>query len=284
VMTLGDSLGYFAARVQPTKLVAMEAIWKTEPPPVAFNVVALPSNAQQRNLWEIQIPALLSILVTHSLDQSITGADELVEQAKTRIRNGMPAVDAMKVLSGKPDDAAALATFQQHRVDLGYGFLVLRYAPDGDLSKVTDAMIEKAALDTLPEVWIIFWAFRAMVACGVLMIAYFVLAWLFTLADRVHTTRWFQWAAVLMIPVPFIACEAGWLVAEVGRQPWTVYEVLPTWMSASTHSVGYMIASLGGFVVLYTIFAIIELYLMVYFIRRGPEDAPHGARRAAAAY
>jgi cytochrome bd ubiquinol oxidase subunit I len=58
----------------------------------------------------------------------------------------------------------------------------------------------------------------------------------------------------------------------VGRQPWTVYEVLPTWLSASTHSVSYMIFSLAGFMILYTIFAIIEVTLMVHFIRKGPEE------------
>ena len=169
---------------------------------------------------------------------------------------------------------------------MGYGLLVQRYAPDGDLSKVTDAEISKAALDTIPEVWPVFWAFRVMVACGVLMLAYFVLAGLYSLSNRVETTRWLLWGAVLMIPIPFLACEAGWLVAEVGRQPWTVYEVLPTWLSASTHSVPYMIASLSGFLVLYTIFAIIEVALMLHFIRKGPEDSTPSdatARVAAAA-
>jgi cytochrome d ubiquinol oxidase subunit I len=75
-----------------------------------------------------------------------------------------------------------------------------------------------------------------------------------------------------MIPVPFLADEAGWLVAELGRQPWTVYGVLPTWMSASTHSVSYMVFSLIGFVALYSIFIVIEMYLMVRAIRLGPGE------------
>jgi cytochrome d ubiquinol oxidase subunit I len=75
-----------------------------------------------------------------------------------------------------------------------------------------------------------------------------------------------------MIPVPFIANECGWIVAEVGRQPWTVYNVLPTWMSASTHSVGYMVFSLIGFVSIYTIFIVIEMMLMVKAIKQGPDD------------
>jgi len=87
-----------------------------------------------------------------------------------------------------------------------------------------------------------------------------------------------------MIPVPFLACEMGWLVAEIGRQPWSVYEVLPTWLAASTHSVGYMVFSLAGFVVLYTVLLVIEMYLMLKFIREGPsEHAPEGGAAPAAA-
>jgi cytochrome d ubiquinol oxidase subunit I len=82
-----------------------------------------------------------------------------------------------------------------------------------------------------------------------------------------------------MIAVPFLACEAGWLVAEVGRQPWTVYETLPTWLSVSTHSEAYMIFSLSGFILLYTIFAIIEMFLMLHFIRKGPDEPEEAAHR-----
>lgn len=283
-LTLGDSLGYFAARVQPTKLVAMEALWETETPPMAFNVIAFPSQSEQRNLWAIQIPGMLSLLVTHSLTQEVPAADQLVEQAKTRIRNGIPAVQAMMALSADPTNADALAQFNTHRADVGYGLLVQRYAPDGDLTRITDADVDRAAFDTLPEVWIIFWAFRAMVGFGVLMLGYFVLSTMLSLTNRVEKLRWFQWSAVLMIPAPYIACEAGWIVAEMGRQPWTVYEVLPTWLSASTHSVTYMAFSVAGFVLLYTLFAIIEVYLMVHFIRKGPGDgAPPGASPHASA-
>jgi cytochrome d ubiquinol oxidase subunit I len=285
VLTLGDALGYFAARVQPTKLVAMEALWETEKAPMAFNAIAFPSQSEQRNIWALQIPAMLSLLVTHSLDETVPAADALIEQAKKRIRNGIPAVEAMQILSANPAHPGALEQFNAHKADMGYGLLVQRYAPDGDLSKVTDAEVDKAALDTIPEVWLVFWAFRVMVACGVLMLAYFVLAGLYSLSNRVQNTRWFLWGAVLMIPIPFLACEAGWLVAEVGRQPWTVYEVLPTWLSASTHSVPYMVTSLSGFLVLYTIFAIIEITLMLHFIRKGPEDSSPSSdpSRAAAA-
>ncbi len=278
LVPLGDALGFVGARVQPTKLVAMEALWEKQEAPMPFNLIAFPSQTERRNLYELQIPAALSLLVTHSLDGTVPAADELEAQARERIRNGIPAVEAMKRLSSNPQDAEALAQFEAHRDDVGYGFLVQRYAPDGDMSQITEADIETAALQTIPDVWLVFWAFRVMVAFGLLMLAYLVLGTLMTLSHKVERHRWFLWIAVLMIPVPFLSGEAGWVVAEIGRQPWTVYEVLPTWLSVSTHSETYMIFSLTGFILLYTIFAIVEMFLMLYFIRKGPEDhAPKAA-------
>jgi len=284
VLTLGDALGYVGAHVQPTKLAAMEGLWKTEHGSMAFNVVAVPSQEEEKNLFSIQIPVLGSVLLTHSLHGILPGVDTLKERAKERIRNGIPAVEAMQKLSANPQDSEALAKFNEVGKDVGYGFLVQRYAPDGDLSKVTDADIDRAAYDAIPEVWIIFWSFRAMVGIGLLMLSYLVLGTLMTLTSKVQANRWFLWIAVLMTPAPFLASEFGWLVAEVGRQPWTVYEVLPTWLSASTHSAGYMIFSMSGFILLYTVFAIIEVFLMLHFIRKGPEESGHGAARPAAAY
>lgn len=285
VLTLGDALGFVGAHSQPTKLVAMEALWTDEKPPMAFNVIAFPSQEEQRNLFAIRIPAVLSLLVTHSWDNTVPAADALEKRAAERIRNGIPALEAMRKLSADPHDRDALEQFERHRADFGYASLVQRYVTGGDATKATDADIARAAKDTIPEVWIVFWAFRAMVGFGLLMLAYFVLALTFTLRNNVERQRWFLRAAIWMIPVPFLAAEAGWVVAEVGRQPWTVYEVLPTWLSASTHGVAYMAFSLAGFMILYTVFAIIETVLMVHFIRKGPvEAAGEGAAAPAEAY
>jgi cytochrome d ubiquinol oxidase subunit I len=280
VITLGDALGYVGGHAQPTKLVAMEALWHSEKAPMPFNVAAVPSQSEGRNLWALKVPAALSLLVTHSMNGTVPAADALVAQAAKRVRNGIPAVEALKRLSANPNDDQAMAQFKSHQSDLGYGFLAQRYAPDQDVSKATPADIERAAHDAIPLVWPVFWSFRIMVALGLLMLAYFVLAVIYTLRNQVEHRRAFLRLAVWSIPAPFLACEVGWLVAEMGRQPWTVYQVLPTWMSASTHSVAYMVFSLTGFVLLYSIFIVIEMYLMVRAVRQGPnegEPEPVGA-------
>lgn len=287
VITLGDALGFVGGHAQPSKLAAMEAMWETEKAPAPFNVAAWPIQREQHNAWNIQIPYVLTPLITHTLDTTVPGIDRIEADAVKRIRNGIPAVEALKVLSGKPANAAALAQFAAHKNDLGYGFLVKRYAADQDVSKATEADIAKAAKDTIPNVFVIFWTFRIMVACGLLMLAYFVISVILSLRGDVHRQRTFLKVAPWMIPVPFIACEMGWVTAEVGRQPWTVFGLLPTWMSASTHSVGYMIFSLVGFVLLYMVFIVVEMFLMIKFIRKGPDtshgdDAPHTMPASAA--
>jgi len=270
VVTLGDALGFVDAKAQPTKLAAMEALWQPEPAPMPFNLIAFPSQAQQRNLGAVRVPGVLSLLVTHSLDGTVADISTLEQEAQQKIENGIPAVQALKTLAHHPQDPAALAQFDAHQADLGYGFLVQRYAPH--LSQVTPADIEAAAKDSIPPVAGVFWSFRIMVGLGLLMLAFFVLSTLYSLRNKIERKTWVLKVAVWMIPVPFLADEAGWLVAELGRQPWTVYGVLPTWMSASTHSVGYMAFSLIGFVALYSVFIVVEMYLMVRAIRIGPAE------------
>lgn len=280
VITLGDALGFVGAHAQPSKLAAMEAMWQTEAAPAPFNVAVWPSQSEQKNVWSIQVPYVLTPLLTHTLTEVVPGVDQIEADAVQRIKNGIPAVEALKLLSKNAKDAAAMAQFRAHEKDLGYGFLVTRYAPDQDVSKATEADIAKAAKDTIPQVSTIFWTFRIMVGLGLLMLAYFVYAAMLTISGKLEQrqNRWFLKLAPWMIPVPFLACEMGWLVAEVGRQPWTVFGMLPTWMSASSHSVGYMIFSLVGFISLYSIFIAVEMYLMVKAVKQGPEE--HGTPNA----
>jgi cytochrome d ubiquinol oxidase subunit I len=280
VITLGDALGFVGGHAQPSKLAAMEAMWQTEKAPAPFNIAAWPVQGEQRNAWSVQIPYVLTPLLTHTLDTTVPGIDQIEADAVKRIRSGIPAVEALKVLSADPTNAPALAQFNAHKADLGYGFLVKRYSPEQDVSKASDNDIAKASKDTIPNVFVIFWVFRAMVACGLLMLAYFVISVILSLRGDVAQQRWFLRLAPWMLPVPFIANEMGWVTAEAGRQPWTVFGMLPTWMSASSHSVGYMVFSLIGFVLLYTIFIVVEMFLMVRFIRKGPES--HHSDTAAA--
>ncbi len=271
VITLGDALGFVAGTSQPTKLAAMEGMWKTEPAPAPLKLIAFPSSDKQENVGPtIEIPALAGILITHTLDKELPGIKELEKEAAQRIRNGIPGLLALKRYQENPSDKQALATVKAHEKDLGYAMLLMRYAPD--LSKATPAQIQQAAKDAIPPVWLVFWAFRIMIALGFLMLFYFVAMAVYSLRNNCTGNRFLLKISPWMIPVPFIACELGWVTAEVGRQPWSVYETLPTWISASTHSEGYMIFSLVGFTLIYLTFIVIEMFLMTRSVRQGPDD------------
>ena len=131
-------------------------------------------------------------------------------------------------------------------------------------------MIDKAVNDTVPKVMPMFWGFRIMVGLGFAMLALFGLAFYSTIKSADSHHPWLLKSALWMLPAPWLACELGWFVAEYGRQPWTIYEVLPTHMSVSTLSVGSLYGSLAGFVGFYTVLLVIEMFLMLKFARMGP--------------
>lgn len=277
VITLGDALGLIDRTAQAPKLDAMEALWRTAKAPAPFHLIAFPDQKLQRNFYTVNIPDLLTPLVTRTMTDVVPGIDRLIAVNRTKIRDGIPAVVALRELARNPHDKAALATFKAHEKDIGYGLLLERYAPN--VARATPAQIEQAARDTIPEVWIVFWAFRIMVALAFLMLAFFVLMVLSSLRGTLARKRWLLRSGLWLIPAPFIACEMGWLVSEVGRQPWTVYRILPTFLSASAHSVGYMVFSLSGFVLFYSTFIVIEMFLMVKYIRLGPDTPAPGESR-----
>lgn len=276
VVTLGDALGRLDYLVQPTKLAAMEGIWHTTTPPSApWTAFAIPDDVAQKNYAEINIPYVLGPLVAHSFTTAVPGILDLEQKAKVDTVNGIKAVMALHQYS-ENKDPAALATFKQYEQTMGYGFLAQRYAPDQDLSKLTPenlpAVLDRTARDTVPNVFVEFWGFRLMVACGFAFVVIFALGAYYSLRNKLETKPWLLRASMWAIPLPIIACEYGWIVAENGRQPWTVYGWLPTYMSASSHTVGYMIFSLIGFVLLYSAFIAAELYLMFKFARLGPTE------------
>ena len=161
----------------------------------------------------------------------------------------------------------ARARFELHRRDLGYALLLTRYVPD---PRQADAkLIARAAWDTVPNVPLMFWAFRFMAGIGFAMIALFAVA--FVLATRrTLDQRWFLWLAVLAIPLPWISAELGWILAEVGRQPWAVDGVLPTFLGASSLTRGQLWATIIGFTGLYGALAVVEIGLILHTIKKGP--------------
>lgn len=268
VIVLGDESGYTVGEAQQTKMAAMEAMWETQPAPAGLALVAGINEKNQRNDWEIQIPWVLGLIGTRSASETIPGINEIKAKNRERILSGIEAVVALERLRKQRDDVEAKANFEKYRADLGFGLLLKKYVVD--VRQATPEMIQKAVDDTIPRVAPMFWSFRLMVAAGFSMLALFALSFWQTLRGHCNGKRWLLRWALWMLPVPWIASELGWFVAEYGRQPWTIYGVLPTHLSVSTLTVGNLYGSLAGFIGFYTLLLIVEMYLMVKFARMGP--------------
>jgi len=268
VIVLGDESGYTVGEAQQTKLAAMEAMWETEPAPAGFNLIAIPNEKEMKNDFAIEIPWLMGLIGTRSLDKQIPGIKEIKEKNRERITNGMLAVAALDALRRNSDDAAMKSQLAAHQADLGFGLLLRKYV--SSLDQVTPEIIQKAVDDTVPKVAPMFWSFRLMVGFGFLMLALFGMALWHSVKGNFAEKPWLQRWSLWMLPIPWLSCELGWFVAEYGRQPWTIYGVLPTHLSVSTLSVGSLYGSLAGFVGFYTVLLVVEMYLMVKFARQGP--------------
>lgn len=269
VVVLGDESGYLANLNQKMKLAAMEGMWHTEKSLASLTVIGLPNEKTQQTEYEIRVPYLLGLIATRSISEPLEGITELIAKGKQKIQEGMLAYDALTRLQKNPQDEQAKSDFALHEDALGYGLLLKKYT-----EKVTDAseeQIDHAANDLKPHVAPLFFSFRIMVACGLFFIFLFATGFYLSLRRKLHTTRWYLTIAFCALPLPWIAAELGWIVAEYGRQPWVVQGILPTFMGTSSLHLSQVLTSLIGFIVFYTVLAIVELYLMIKYIRLGPD-------------
>jgi len=278
VVVLGDESGYLAGEHQKMKLAAIEGMWETQPAPANFTLIGFPNQAARETHYAIHIPGLMGLIGTRSLDTAIPGIYELVDRAKAHIVDGIKAYDALEQIraaGGTQTISPQLrAAFEDNGHDLGYALLLKRYVDDP--RQATPEQIDKAAWDTVPQVAPLFFLFRIMV--GISMILILLTATFFVLSARhaLDRHRWLLKVAVFAIPLPWIAVEAGWLVAEFGRQPWVIEGVLPTAVAVSNLGIKTLLISLGGFILIYTVLFVIEMKLLFKTIRKGPteEHAP----------
>ncbi len=267
VVVLGDESGYALTDNQKMKLAALEAMWRTEEAPAGLTLFGLPNLEDRHTHFEVKVPYVLGLISTRSIDKPVEGILELVAVAEDRIERGVVAYDALEKVKADPTDMAARGQFETVRNDLGYGLLLKRYVEDPRAA--TPDQIKLAAWSTVPNVPLMFWVFRFMAGIGFLMIGLFGTAFVLCTL-RKHETKWFLRLAVLAIPLPWIAIEAGWLLAEVGRQPWAVEGVLPTFLGASSLTVAHLWTTIICFTLLYGALAVVEVGLILRAVKKGP--------------
>lgn len=255
VMFSGDSSGVHAAKYQPMKLAAAEGLedgGKRAP----FSIVP-----------GVEIPGMLSILATHDIDGYVPGINNILDgyttpngervlSAEEKIERGKIALDAFKEYRETKDTNPEAAAVARQKLDenieyFGYGYID---SPE----------------ELVPPVNLIYWAFRVMVGLGgFLLMLMMVVLWA-ERRGRIANMKWLLWVALLSIPLVYIAGQAGWIVAEVGRQPWVIQGLLPVKAAVSSVSVGAVKTTFFIFVAIFTLFLIIEMRIMMKAIQKGP--------------
>ena len=272
-MATGDSSAVKVAEVQPMKLAAMEALYdggEGEGLTViaAINPFSQPDYAKGGEApLRIAIPNGLSLLATHSMNGYVPGINDILNgytrpdgkrelSAEEKMERGRNAIAALaeyrKIKAADANDSRLPELTKQLKEDMpyfGYG-----YIKDRD--------------ELVPFIPINFYAFRIMVGIGTLLLLFFLLighvAWRQDITVR---SRWLWMAAILMLPLTYIASEAGWIVAELGRQPWAIQDMLPTVAAASDLRSGSVALTFFIFLVLFTVLLIAEIRIMCRVIK-----------------
>ncbi|UCI05651.1 cytochrome ubiquinol oxidase subunit I [Mesorhizobium sp. B1-1-8] len=267
VVVMGDESGYSLGDNQKMKLAALEGMWKTEPAPAGLIIFGIPNAAEREVKYSIKIPWLLGIMATRSFNTQLPGIDDLIVREEERIRSGLIAYDALQRFKANRDDSQATALLREHAQDLGYALLLKRYVADPRTAD--SATIARAAADTVPPVAALFWSFRVMVGLGLYFIALFAFVF-WDAANRNFSRPWLLRLMLWSLPLPWIAAELGWVVAEYGRQPWAIDGVLPTFLAVSSVSSTQILFSLTGFVLFYSLLLFVDVVLLRKYVRKGP--------------
>ena len=257
VMLSGDSSGVHAAEFQPMKLAAAEGL-EDGGNGAAFTIVP-----------GIKIPKMLSILATHDINGFVPGINDIlngytdnegnvIPSVADKMAMGRQALDALAVYRSTEDPtvkADALAVLNANVQYMGYGHL------------------EKPE-DVVPPVGVVFWAFRFMIGLGMLIALVLLLSLIAVWKDKLGAWKWLLWAAIVCIPLVYICGQSGWVVAEVGRQPWTIQGLLPVNVAISSLSAGAVKTTFFIFLAVFALFLAIEIRIMIRAIKKGPEVEP----------
>ena len=272
----GDTSAQDVTRTQPMKLAAMEGLnegGKGAP----FTLIGLtctdpqlPSERMKTVKYGITIPKLLSFLGYHDFDAYVPGIQNIMDgytsedgkvypSIEQRMANGRLAIDALKTYKQAvkdKDDALASQSLQTLRAnfrDFGYGYLSSPY-------------------DTIPPVPLVFYSFRLMVGLGMLFVLLFICSWWYAKKRKFEKFKFIPYLAIACVPLAYIASQCGWIVAEVGRQPWVVQNLMPTNVAITRIASGWVVTTFWMFAFLFTLLLIAEIGIMFTQIRKGVKE------------
>jgi cytochrome d ubiquinol oxidase subunit I len=227
----------------------------------------------------IKVPYALSFMATNDFEGYVPGINDILNGYDKPDGTQEPSVDE-KIERGKKA-ITALADYRKAKKE-GADSVIL----NSQLSIINSNMkyfgygYVKDKNDVVPPVWVNFWAFRVMVGLGCFFILFFAVILavsykfpkaLFKKYDITTLPSWHYWIAIALVPLAYIASESGWLVAEFGRQPWTIQDMLPTWAAVSDLNAGSVALTFILFLILFSTMLAVEINILLKQIKKGPE-------------
>ena len=271
----GDESAYQVAQKQPMKLAAMEALYEGGNDVSLTGVAWVNPFSQPDYLNEeeaplrIAVPNMLSFLATRDFHGYVPGIKDLWNGYKRPDGTREPSFDE-KIASGKKA-IAALAAYRQAKAGGQEAEAKKQAGILADHFKYFGYGYIKDKADLVPFIPINFWAFRIMVGLGCLFIAFFALVIFLSYRKDLTKYRWLHIAAIALVPLAYVASESGWLVAEFGRQPWTIQDMLPVGASVSDVGAGSVALTFFIFLMLFTTMLAVEISILFKQIKKGPE-------------
>ena len=275
-MYTGDSSAQDVTKTQPMKFAAMEGLNKGGNG-VEFTVIGIPTNdpslptpKMKKMEYAIHVPKMLSFLGYHDFNAYIPGIQNILDgytsqegitypSLEQRMANGRTAIDALKTYKQAVKDEdqpladSTLQVFKANDSDFGYGYLSSPY-------------------DAIPHVPLVFYSFRIMVGLGMLFTLLFILSLWYAKKRKFEKFKLIPYLALVCVPLAYIASQCGWIVAEVGRQPWVVQDLMPTNVAVTKIASDWVMTTFWMFAILFTVLLIAELKIMFHQIKKGPEN------------
>ena len=252
VMGTGDQSGITIAREQPMKLAAAEGL-RQGGQQAPFSIVP-----------GIEVPGVLSILATHDVNGYVPGIDNLLEGYTTP--DGTTLLSAEEKMARGRKAIAAFSDFRQQRLTNPAAAAAARAEMEANIDYFGYGYIQKAE-DLVPPVWLVYWSFRLMVGLGSFLMLFLILAWWMQRKGTLENARWMHFLGLAAIPMVYIAGQAGWIVAEVGRQPWAIQDLLPVNAAVSQISPSGVITSFVLFLIVFTVLLAAEVKIMCKAIK-----------------
>ncbi|HER07600.1 MAG TPA: cytochrome ubiquinol oxidase subunit I, partial [Bacteroides sp.] len=275
----GDTSARIVARNQPMKFAAMEALYEgqTHAPLVAIGAMRTDTtgapNPREDFIFKIEIPNALSYMVFLTPSGFVPGISDLVygneEQGlisyEEKIRRGSVALQTLREMKRAEDrgDRATFEAMKEKFNDPGWVEDYYRHFGYGYYAG-------RELRELIPNVKISFYSFHIMVILGIHFLILSAIALWLSLKNRWGRQKWLLWVAMLTIPLPWISSQAGWVLSEMGRQPWVVYELMPTLSAVTRLNPGAVQLTFWIFLGTFTALFIAEIKIMISQIKKGP--------------